>query len=262
MRQTKENTIMKLYTIYDLANQLDRSIFTVKKYVTRHELPGRILGGTWITTDRELKQYLEGKPVENIVLTDLFDVKGAAKYLNVDISVIRRLQKAGRLKGQHIDQRGRSPKGGTVVFTYRQLNAAEGFAPSFAERKPGRPTKGNVDQYIEAHQTADDVTFYSIRGTYDANHNNYTYKNLYQARKRARQAYGSEMVYKRGDTVQIYVTTWDEGDRIHRAWITHDVTVICRSVVVKISESNGHDGVELIVKVPEEIMDPKLVVSG
>jgi hypothetical protein len=253
---------MNLYTINDLANQLDRSIFTVKKYITGHKLPGRILGGTWVTTDRELKQYLDGKPVEEIVLTDLFDVKSAAKYLDVDISVIRRLQKAGRLKGQHIDQRGRGPKGGTVVFTIRQLHAAQEFAPSFAERKPGRPTKGDVDQYIEANQTTDEVTFYSILGTYDANHNNYTYKNLYQARQRARQAYGSDPIYKKGDIVRVCVTTWEEGDRIHKAWITHDVTVICRSVVVKISETNGHDGVEIIVKVPEEIIDEKLMVSN
>ena len=253
---------MKLYTIDDLANQLDRSIYTVKKYVTHHELPGRILGGTWITTDRELKQYMKGKQTGDIVLTMLFDVKSAAEYLDVDIAVVRRLQKENRLVGQHIDQRGRSPKGGTVVFTIKQLDKAAEFAPSFAERKPGRPTKGDVDQYIKADQTTEDTTFYSILGTYNVNHNNYSYKNLYQARKRARKAYGSDPVYKRGDAVRVCVPTWDEGDRIHNAWIMHNVTVICRSVVVKIRDRNGHDGTEIIIRVPEEIVDAELITSS
>ncbi len=252
---------MELYTIYDLANHLDKSIFTVKKYVTRQELPGRILGGTWVTTDRELKQYLEGKPLDKIKPARLFDVKSAAEYLEVEINVIRRLQKAGRLEGQHIDQRGRSPGGGTVVFTLRQLNATKSFVPSFAEKKPGRPTKGDVDQYIKANQTTDDLTFFSIIGTHNADYDNYSYKNLPQARKRARKAYNAPLVYKKDDAVRVYVSNWEEGDRVHNACIMHDVTPICQTARVKITETGDHDGQEIILWVDKEIMGKRFVVS-
>lgn len=252
---------MEMYTIYDLANHLDKSIFTVKKYVSEGKLPGRKLGGTWITTDRELRQYINGKPLDEIFLSELFDVKGAAHYLDVDISVIRRLQKAKRLKGQQIDQRGHNPSGGTVAFTARQLNAAEPFAASFVERKSGRPITGNVDQYIKANQTTDDMTFFSILGTHNINYDNYSYKNLPQARKRARKAYNAPLVYEKDDAVQIYVSTWDEGDRVHNACIMHDVTPICRTVRVKITETGRHDGVEIILQIDKEIMGKRFVVS-
>lgn len=244
---------MKFLNTNDIAKELELSFFTVQKYIQAGELPGRKLGGTWITTDRELRDYMSSKEAYQIELVQLFDVKGAANHLGIDIRAVRRLIKADKLKGASIDSRGSGT--GTVIFTLRQVNAAKKHASQFQNARPGRPTKDNIDDYIYIAQAIGGVTWHGIKGTFDKNHNNFSYKHLHQARSRARLAHMAPPVYLKGDKVEIYLPKYPEGKRCHPAFITHDVTPICRSVVVKVSHpGNEMDGEELLISVPNDIV--------
>lgn len=244
---------MKFLNTNDIAKELELSFFTVQKYIQAGELPGRKLGGTWITTDRELRDYMSPKEARNINLVQLFDVKGAAEYLFTDRRTVRRMIKAKKLNGTSIDSRGSGT--GTVIFTLRQVKAAQKHVSQFKRDRPGRPIKDNIDDYIEITEYPGGVTWHSIRDTHDKNHNNFSYKHLHQARSRARLAHMAPPVYQAGDKVEIYLPTYPEGQRCHPAFIQHNVTPICRTAVVKISHpGNEVDGVELFINVPNDIV--------
>jgi hypothetical protein len=243
---------MEFLNTQDIAEKLGLSFFTVQKYIQAGELPGRKLGGTWVTTDRELRDYMSGKEAYQIDLVQLFDVRGAAEHLHTDVRTVRRLVRAEKLKGTSIDNRGSGT--GTIVFSLRQVNAAQKHVTQFERARPGRPLKDNVDEYLYISESGG-VTWHNIRDTYDRTHSNYAYKHLHQARARAREAHMSPPVYKKGDKVEIYLSKHPEGKRCHPAFLQHNVTPICRTAVVKIAHpGNDMDGAETIVTVPEDIV--------
>lgn len=243
---------MEYLTVYDIANWLDLSHHTIQKYVQQKKLPGRKLGRTWITTDRELKEYIEGKPVEEIQLTELYDVRSAAEYFGVDVNVVRRMIKAGRLEGTHIDDRGRFR--GTLAFTLSQVLAANPYVPQFLDSRPGRRVRDDIDDHIEAVARGNTV-YHAILGTHDKNHSEYAYKNLSQARERAREAFKAPLRYKKHDIVRIRLDKHAEGNQFHKAAFTHDVTPICKTAVVKILEpETDYDGEEVLIDVDKNVM--------
>ena len=244
---------MNFLKTIDIAKALGLSFFTVQKYIQAGELPGRKLGGTWITTDRELRDYMSSKEAYQIKLVQLFDVKGAADYLDTDIRTVRRMIKAEKLNGTSIDSRGSGT--GTVIFTLRQVKAAQKHVSQFERDRPGRPMKDDIDRYIYISQAIEGVTWHGIKATYDKVHCNYSYKHLHQARARARQAHMVPPVYEKGDKVEIYLAKYPEGKRCHPAFLQHNVTPICRTAVVKISHpGNDMDGEELIIDIPDAIV--------
>jgi len=244
---------MKLLKTQDLANEMGLSFFTVQKYIQANELPGRKLGGTWVTTDRELRDYMSGKEARDIKLVQLFDVRGAAEFLKTDVPTTRRMIKANRLNGTSIDNRGSGV--GTQVFTLRQVKAAKKHVPGFLDAQPGRPIQDNIDDYIYVSSKANGNAYHAIRDTYDRNHINYSYRHLHQARARARQAHNAEPVYREGEKVEIYIASWEEGNKCHIAFIEHDITPICRSAQVRIfSPGREWDKFDIVVPVPDGIL--------
>ncbi len=245
---------MELLKTQDIAFELGLSFFTVQKYIQAGELPGRKLGGTWITTDRELKDYMDGKDAYEIKLVQLFDVKSAAEFLDIDVPTTRRMIRAGKLKGKSIDNRGSGV--GTQVFTLKQVKAAKKHASAFVGAKSGRPVSDNIDEYIyEVKAAGTGHILYTIRDTYNRDHQNYAYRHLHQARGRARQAHLAQPVYKEGEKIEIYLEKYPEGERCHEAFIEHDVTPICRSVLVKIVHpGNELDHEEFLIPVPNGIL--------
>lgn len=237
----------------DIADDLGLSFFTVQKYIQAGELPGRKLGGTWITTERELKDYMSGKDAHEIKLVQLFDVRSAAEFLKVDVPTTRRMIKANKLRGNTIDNRGSGI--GTQVFTLRQVKAAKKHVPDFVDAKPGRPVQDNIDDYIYISSDSNGRTYHAIRDTYDKNHCNYSYRHLHQARARARQAHSAAPIYREGEKVEIYIGTWEEGHRCHIAFIEHDVTPICRTAQVRIFRPGRDlDKESVVVPVPDGIL--------
>ncbi len=244
---------MELLNIDDIAHKLRISFFTTQKHVQQGRIPGRKLGGTWITTDRELKNYIDGKEVHEIKLVQLFDVKSAAKYLQVDVPALRRMIRDNKLKCATIDHRGSGV--GTQVFTLRQVKTALKYTPDFIDTPSGRPIKDHIDDYIYTTSRSNGQSYHAIRGTYNKHYENYAYIYLHQARTRARQAHMADPVYRKGDLVNIYLEHWPEGDRLHEAFIVDNVTPICRTAKVQIFHpSRKLDGEEMMVPVPEGIV--------
>ena len=247
---------MELLKTQDIADELTLSFFTVQKYIQAGELPGRKLGGTWVTTDRELRDYVNGKDAYEIKLVQLFDVKGAAKFLDIDVPTTRRMIRANKLNGRSIDNRGSGV--GTRVFTLKQVKSAKKHAPAFVDAKSGRPVSDNIDEYIyKVKAPATGHLLHTIRDTYDRHHDNYAYRYLHQARSRARQAHLSKPVYVEGEKVEIYLAKYPEGERCHEGFIQHDVTPICRSVLVLVRfqyPSNDVDYEEFLIPIPDGIL--------
>ena len=245
---------MELLKTQDIADELRLSFFTVQKYIQAGELPGRKLGGTWITTDRELRDYTNGRDAYEIKLVELFDVKSAAKFLGIDVPTTRRMIKANKLNGKSIDNRGSGV--GTQVFTLKQVKSAKKHAPAFVDAKSGRPVGDNIDEYIyEEKAPGTGHLLYTIRDTYDRHHANYAYRHLHQARSRARQAHLPKPVYTEGEKVEIYLEKYPESERCHEGFIQHDVTPICRSVLVKIQHpGNELDYEEFLIPIPDGIL--------
>jgi excisionase family DNA binding protein len=236
---------MDYYKKEELAKRLDKSVFTVEKYIANGVLPGRKIGGTWITTKRELEQYLDGKLVDKIRLAKVYTVPDAAKYLNVGVYTIRKMLRNGQLKGQRIDKRGR---GGTTIMTTRALNNAKKYVPKYLDYNPkgGRPTKDNIDKHIENING-----LYQVVGTHNINWEPYTYKTMERARKRARKAYGSPMAFCNGDLVRLLTPEAEPGNRCPEAWLLHDVTAECKTAKVRTKETDGCPSFEIIIKVSE-----------
>ncbi len=244
---------MKLLNIENIASRLGISFFTTQKHVQQGRIPGRKLGGTWITTDRELKNYMDGKDASKIDLVRLFDVKSAADYLQIDVPTLRRMLKADKLRGSTIDNRGSGV--GTQVFTLRQVKAALRYTVDFIDAPPGRPVKDGVDDYIYTTSRSNGQSYHAIRGTYNKDYENYAYIHLHQARTRAREAHLVDPVHRKGDLVKIYLEHWPEGERIYEAFIVESVTPICRSAKVKIYRPGRTlDEAEFMLPVPEGIL--------
>ena len=194
-----------------IADKLGKSIHTIHMWGAKGKLPGRKIGGTWLMTTKEFNAFKSGKEV---TCEPLYDVRGAADYLGVTIYIVRRLIRKGDLKGKRIDQRGRF--GGTLVFSQKELDKLD---PDLLENgKAGRKVKGKPDVHINyRHHDSKFV----VLGTKNKFGKPFAYTYLFDARGRARKAFGKPPRYWAGDIVDIGLA-----DEIVRAYIVENVTQI------------------------------------
>lgn len=197
-----------------IAEKLDKSPYTVHRWVAQDKLPGRKIGGTWIMTEKELRDFQNGKKVR---VAPLFDVRSAAEYLDVSVEIVRRLIRNNDLKGTRIDNRGRF--GGTLVFTKAALDRLE---PALLEHADaGRRVKGSPDKHIAIIDGK-----YVVKGTKNRFGKPFAYTHLFDARGRARRAYGGPPRYRAGDLVDI------GEDELQLAEIIENVTRLCTTALV------------------------------
>lgn len=192
-----------------IADKLGKSIHTIHMWGAKGKLPGRKIGGTWLMTTKEFNAFKSGKEVK---YEPLYDARSAADYLGVTVYIVRRLIRKGDLKGKRIDQRGRF--GGTLVFSQKELDKLD---PDLLENgKAGRKVKGSPDMHIATLNGK-----YVVRDTKNKFGKPFTYTYLFDARGRARKAFGGPPRYWMGDIVDIGT----EGE-IVRAYVMENVTKI------------------------------------
>ena len=189
-----------------IADKLDKSIHTIHQWGARGKLPGRKIGGSWIMTGGEFTAFKAGKTIKPM---PLYDARGAAEHLGVTINIVRRLIRNGDLNGQQIDGRGRF--GGTRIFTQKQLDKVD---PKLLESgRAGRKVKGNPDKYIKIVEGK-----YVVIGTKNRFGKPFSFTHLFDARGRARKAYGKPPLYWAGEIVDI------GEDTVTRAYVVENVT--------------------------------------
>lgn len=198
-----------------IADKLGKSIHTIHMWGSQGKLPGRKIGGTWLMTTKEFNAFKSGKEVQHI---SLYDVRGAADYLGVTVYIVRRLIRKGDLKGKRIDRRGRF--GGTLAFGEKELDKLD---PALLENgKAGRKVKGSPDKHISYQDGK-----YMVLGTKNKFGKPFSYTYLFDARGRARKAFGKPPRYWGGDIVDIGTE-----DEIVRAYIVENVTKIDTTALV------------------------------
>ena len=209
----------KLYTIPEVSEYSGASISKVRRATNSGDLAGQIVAGTYVFSKKAVNAWLLGLTV---VARKLLTINTASRDYNVSRNRLYTLIREGTLPATKIKARGGF--GWAYVFYETDLLAV---GKGLERVSSGPAVKDDIDQHLERSNVR-----YAIIGTKDKYGRPFTYRNKNQARRRAREAYGEELYFKKGDSVFIK----PKGGTMTEVNLVEDVTWIDK--VAKIQQGN------------------------
>lgn len=153
---------------------------------------GRKVSNIWLITDKEIKAHLAGKRVAPGKQPTFYDADAMIRELKISRSRFYRLVAAGTIKKHWFGNRGGSPN---FIFTEDQLKAAR----TAINGKAGSGTRPvESDKHIEEREDGRHYILGTL--TEDPGGVERNYKSLTIARAKAREAFGQEPTYRKGDS--------------------------------------------------------------
>ena len=210
---------MKLYTIPEAAEYAYSSESKVRKAAKSGDLAGQIVAGTYVFSEAAIDTWLLGfKPK---VPHKLMTVNTAGRDYDVGRNRLYTLIKDGTLPAVKIKARGSF--GWAYVFYEADLKAV---GKELGRSRSGPAVKDDIDKHIGQVGNR-----YLILGTKDRKGKPFSYLNLNQARRRAREAYSEPPLYKMGDSV--FIKPPGTATIMTEVVLVEDVTWIDKAILVK-----------------------------
>ena len=206
----------KLYTIPGVAEYSGASKNKVRRAANSGLLVGQVVAGTYIFSEAAIDAWLLGLKVE---ARTLLTINTAAKKYGVSRNRLHTLIQEGTLPAIKIKARGSA--GWAYVFYDIDLRAV---GKDLSRIPSGPAVKDDIDRYLE-HSSGR----YAILGTKNKYGHPFSYKHKNQARRRAREAYGEELLYTESDSVFIK----PKDGHMVEAVLVEDVTWIDQTILIK-----------------------------
>jgi len=209
---------MKPYTIPEAAEYAYCSESKVRKAAKSGELAGQIVAGTYVFSEAAIDAWLLGVKV---VARRLMTVNTAGREYNVSRNRLYVLIKDGTLPAAKIKARGSF--GWAYVFYEDDLKAV---GKELGRSRAGPAVRDDIDKHIGQVGNR-----HLILGTKDREGRPFSYLNLNQARRRAREAYSEPPLYKMGDSV--FIKPSGPATIMTEVVLVEDVTWIDKAILVK-----------------------------
>jgi excisionase family DNA binding protein len=56
---------LRLYSVLEIAERLDITDVTIRKYIREERLPAQKIGGAWLVSEKNLQDFLTGETVKS-----------------------------------------------------------------------------------------------------------------------------------------------------------------------------------------------------